>query len=198
MNKAAVMFSLGLLLSAAAMPQAQAQLFGPSDEEKAREADQDSKLSDLAGQIQQLQGRVQALEDQARSLTQTLAQSTGTNEELRHQIDLLDQKIDQQQKDFSYRLCMVSAAATGCRPGRPRPELRRRRDRAAGQCRASRGTPAPQPGAPLAPHRRRTRPARPPLPRRYCRAPGAARHVWERCPTDAVAARRWPTSSTRR
>jgi tol-pal system protein YbgF len=117
MNKAAVMFSLGLLLSAAAMPQARAQLFGPSDEEKAHEADQDSKLSDLAGQIQQLQGRVQALEDQARSLTQTLAQSTGTNEELRHQIDLLDQKIDQQQKDFSYRLCMVSAQQLGAGQG---------------------------------------------------------------------------------
>jgi hypothetical protein len=69
MHKTALMFSLGLLLSAAAMPSAQAQLFGPSDEEKAHEADQDSKLSDLAGQIQQLQGRVQALEDQARSLT---------------------------------------------------------------------------------------------------------------------------------
>ena len=117
MKKTAIMLSLGLLLSAAAMPSAQAQLFGPSDEEKAREADQDSKLSDLAGQIAQLQGRVQALEDQARSLTQTLAQTTGTNEELRHQIDLLDQKIDQQQKDFSYRLCMVSAQQLGAGGG---------------------------------------------------------------------------------
>ena len=31
----------------------------------------------------------------------------------RHQIELLNQKIDQQQKDFSYRLCMVSAQQLG-------------------------------------------------------------------------------------
>jgi tol-pal system protein YbgF len=117
MKKSVVVFSLGLLLSAAAMPAARAQLFGPSDEEKAHEADQDTKLTDLAGQNQQLQGRVQTLEDQARSLTQTLAQTTGTNEELRHQVDLLNQKIEQQQKDFSYRLCMVSAQQLGAGAG---------------------------------------------------------------------------------
>lgn len=111
MNKHIVIISLSLLLSAA--PAAQAQLFGPSDEEKAQEADQNQKLTDLAGQDQQLQGRVQALEDQARSLTQSLAQATGNNEELRHQIDLLTQKIDQQQKDFAYRLCMISAQQLG-------------------------------------------------------------------------------------
>ncbi len=116
MNKPLVIFTLALLVSAAA-PAAQAQLFGPSDEEKAHEADQDSKLSDLAGQNQQLQGRVQTLEDQARNLTQSLSQATGNNEELRHQIDLLNGKIDQQQKDFAYRLCMVSAQQLGAAGG---------------------------------------------------------------------------------
>ena len=113
MHPRAVIFSLSLLLSAAVMPPARAQLFGPSDEEKAHEADQDSKLGILNGLNQQLENRVQVLEDQARSLTATLTQATGANEELRHQIDLLGQKIDQQQKDFSYRLCMVSAQQLG-------------------------------------------------------------------------------------
>jgi tol-pal system protein YbgF len=106
-----MIISAGLLLCGA-LP-SQAQLFGPSDEEKAREDGQDSQLTALVGQNQQLAGRVQVLEDKARSLTETLAQATGGNEELRHQLDLLNQKIDQQQKDFSYRLCMVSAQQLG-------------------------------------------------------------------------------------
>jgi tol-pal system protein YbgF len=113
MTQRAAILLVSLFLSVAWAPAAEAQLFGPSDEEKAQEADQDTKLSDLATQNQQLQGRIQALEDQARSLTESLAQSTGSNEELRHQIDLINQKIDQQQKDFSYRLCMVSAQQLG-------------------------------------------------------------------------------------
>ena len=102
----------GASKSTAPLP-ASAQLFGPSDEEKAREAGQDSQLTTLADQNQQLAGRIQALEDKSRSLTDSLSQATGTNEELRHQIDLLSRKIDQQQKDFSYRLCMVSAQQLG-------------------------------------------------------------------------------------
>ena len=111
MNTRVLFFSLGLLLTAA--PVAEAQLFGPSDEEKAREADQDQKLTDLAAQNQQLEGRVQVLEDKNRALTETLAGTTNANEELRHEIDLMNQKIDQQQKDFAYRLCMVSAQQLG-------------------------------------------------------------------------------------
>jgi tol-pal system protein YbgF len=111
MRQRVLIFSLGLLLCAA--PVAQAQLFGPSDDEKAHEASQDSQLSALAAQNQQLEGRVQVLEDKTRSLTDSLAGATGANEELRHQIDLLNQKIDQQQKDFAYRLCMVSAQQLG-------------------------------------------------------------------------------------
>ena len=90
MNKRVLFFSLGLLLTAA--PMAQAQLFGPSDEEKAREASQNEQLSTLAAQNQQLEGRVQVLEDKTRSLTQTLAGATNTNEELRHQLDLMNQR----------------------------------------------------------------------------------------------------------
>src|SRR4051812_23470701 len=111
-QRAAVLF-LSLFLSAAVIPQAQAQLFGPSDEEKQRETDQDVQLGNLTNQNQQLQARIQSLEDQARSLVQTLSQATGNNEELRHQIDLLNQKVDQQQKDFAYRLCMISAQQLG-------------------------------------------------------------------------------------
>ncbi len=111
MKKRALVISLSLLLCGA-LP-SQAQLFGPSDEEKAHEASQDSQLATLADQNQQLAGRIQVLEDKSRSLTQSLAQATGTNEELRHQIDQLNQKIDLQQKDFSYRLCMVSAQQLG-------------------------------------------------------------------------------------
>jgi tol-pal system protein YbgF len=117
MKQRAAVFCLSLLISAMAVPEAEAQLFGPSDEEKQHEADQDSQLTNLAAQNQQLQGRAQALEDQARSLTQTLSQATGTNEELRHQIDLLNQKVEQQQKDFSYRLCMISAQQLGAGGG---------------------------------------------------------------------------------
>ncbi len=114
MNKAFLLSAALLLVS---VPAAQAQLFGPSDEEKQHEADQDSQLTNLAGQNQQLQGRIQVLEDQTRSLTQSLSQATGANEELRHQVDLLSQKLDQQQKDFSYRLCMVSAQQLGAGAG---------------------------------------------------------------------------------
>jgi tol-pal system protein YbgF len=111
MRHRVLIFSLGLLLCAA--PMAQAQLFGPSDDEKAHEASQDSQLSALAAQNQQLEGRIQVLEDKSRSLTDSLAGATGTNEDLRHQLDLLNQKIDQQQKDFAYRLCMISAQQLG-------------------------------------------------------------------------------------
>ena len=111
MNTRVLFFSLGLLLTAA--PVAQAQLFGPSDEEKAHEAGQDQQFQTLATQNQQLESRVQVLEDKNRSLTETLAGATNANEELRHQIDLLNQKIDKEQKDVAYRLCMVSAAQLG-------------------------------------------------------------------------------------
>jgi tol-pal system protein YbgF len=116
MNTRTVFFTLGLMLSGAAItaPAAQAQLFGESDEEKAaRQAHEDGQDS----QINQLGGRIQQLEDRVRGLTQSLSTATGTNEELAHQIQELRQKIDAQQKDFAYRLCMLSAQQLGADAG---------------------------------------------------------------------------------
>lgn len=103
---------------------AQAQLFGPSDEEvaaqKAHEDGQDSAIRQNASDIQratadlnQQQQQIRDLNDRVRSLTDSLARATGANEELSHQISLLNAKIDQQQKDFSYRLCTISAQQLG-------------------------------------------------------------------------------------
>lgn len=116
MNTRTVFFTLGLLLSGAAItaPAAHAQLFGESDEEKAaRQAHEDGQDN----QINQLGGRIQQLEDRVRGLTQSLSTATGTNEELAHQIQELRQKIDAQQKDFAYRLCMLSAQQLGADAG---------------------------------------------------------------------------------
>jgi tol-pal system protein YbgF len=112
MNTRTALFTLGLLLSGAVLtaPAAHAQIFGESDEEKAaRQAHEDGQ----DGQISQLGGRIQQLEDRVRGLTQSLSTATGNNEELAHQIQELRQKIDAQQKDFAYRLCMVSAQQLG-------------------------------------------------------------------------------------
>jgi tol-pal system protein YbgF len=92
---------------------ASAQLFGPSDEEKAREAAQDGGIRDLMGQTQQQDTRLRALEDKVRTLTDSLARATGANEELNHQIQMQTDKIDAMQKDFAYRLCTLSAQQMG-------------------------------------------------------------------------------------
>ena len=92
---------------------ASAQLFGPSDEETARENAQDSGIKDLQSATQQQDVRIKALEDKVRGLTDSLAQATGTNEELSHQIQLQNEKIDRMQKDFAYRLCSLSAQQLG-------------------------------------------------------------------------------------
>ena len=92
---------------------AQAQLFGPSDEQKAQEAAQDRQLDDLASQARQQSDRIRELEDKVRGLTSSLSQATGTNEELQHQIRQQDDKIDRMQKDFAYRLCQLSAQQLG-------------------------------------------------------------------------------------
>ncbi len=92
---------------------ANAQLFGPSDEEKAHEAGQDSAIHDLQGGAQAQDGRIRELEDKVRGLTASLSQATGTNEELQHQIQIQNDKIDRMQKDFAYRLCQLSAQQLG-------------------------------------------------------------------------------------
>jgi tol-pal system protein YbgF len=92
---------------------AQAQIFGPSDEDRAREAAQDSGIQELQGASQQQDARVRGLEDKVRGLTQSLSQATGANEELAHQIQLQNDKVDRMEKDFAYRLCTLSAQQLG-------------------------------------------------------------------------------------
>src|SRR5438445_208041 len=103
---------LALCLALGPVP-ASAQLFGPSDEEKAREAAQDSGIKDLQGAAQQQDARIKSLEDKVRGLTDSLSQATGSNEELSHQLQLQNDKIDKMQKDFAYRLCTLSAQQLG-------------------------------------------------------------------------------------
>lgn len=105
------LFVLGLALPLALAPlPASAQLFGPSDEEKAQvKAHEDGQ--DAA--IEQANQRIRDLEDRVRGLTSSLSQATGANEQLSHQMRQQDQKIDMMQKDFAYRLCTLSAQQLG-------------------------------------------------------------------------------------
>ena len=99
-------------LSLALMVPASAQLFGPSDEEKAHEAGQDGAIKELQNQtsvLPQQDARIRVLEDKIRGLTDSLANATGTNEELQHQMQIQNDKIDRMQKYFAYRLCTMSA-----------------------------------------------------------------------------------------
>jgi tol-pal system protein YbgF len=70
-------------------------------------------LQQLTAQNQQLENRVQQLEDKTRSLTESLAQATGNNEGLAHQIDVMNDKLERQGRDFAYRLCTLSAQQLG-------------------------------------------------------------------------------------
>ena len=120
------LLSTAILFLAAAMP-AQAQLFGPSDEQVAHENAQDAQLISNAQAIeqnrqqseqaqQQLQTQIRDLGDRIRNLTDSLARATGANEELGFQIGQLNGKIEQQSRDFSYRLCVISAQQLGADP----------------------------------------------------------------------------------
>lgn len=102
--------ALGVMMSP--LP-AGAQLFGPSDEDRAREAAQDNGIQELQGATQQQDSRVRSLEDKVQALTQSLSQATGRNEELGHQIQLQNDKLDRMEKDFAYRLCTLSAQQLG-------------------------------------------------------------------------------------
>lgn len=93
---------LAFVLAALAAAPAHAGLFGESDEEKAarlHEQNQDATINDL-------KQRVQDLED-------SLRQSTGQNEQLSHQVQQLNEKIERQRKDFEYRLCTIAAQQLG-------------------------------------------------------------------------------------
>ena len=92
---------------------ANAQIFGPSDEEKAQEAAQDQGIKDLQDKNQAQDERIKALEEKVQGLTESLSQATGANEELGHQIQQQNDKLDRMQKDFAYRLCQLSAQQLG-------------------------------------------------------------------------------------
>jgi tol-pal system protein YbgF len=115
MKKAFLLIS-ATALSLTLMAPASAQLFGPSDEEKAHEAGQDGAIHDLQNQTSVLpsyDARIRGLEDKVNGLTQSLSQATGSNEELQHQIQQQNDKIDRMQRDFQYRLCTLSAQQLG-------------------------------------------------------------------------------------
>ncbi len=83
-----------------------ADLFGPSDEEKAaaaaaaqREDTQDSNISNL--------GR------RADDIEESLRRLTGEIEVLEHRLDETDQRIDRMKKEFDYKLCALSAQQLG-------------------------------------------------------------------------------------
>lgn len=110
---------------------AQAQLFGPSDEEvaaeKAHEDGQDNQIRANAAALQQLQSQatqnqnqVQAqlrtLNDRVQSLTESLARATGANEDLSNQLAQMNNRMEQQNREFSYRICMISAQQLGADP----------------------------------------------------------------------------------
>src|SRR5215469_8443043 len=113
MTKQRLLVSLLAFSLALAPMAANAQLFGPSDEEKAREDAQDQGVKDLQSASQQQDGRLKSLEDKIQALTDSLSHLTGTNEELSHQIQQQNEKIDRMQKDFAYRLCQLSAQQMG-------------------------------------------------------------------------------------
>lgn len=80
-----------------------ADLFGPSDEERAAAAQheqaQDSSLTTL-------DQRASGLEDSLRRLT-------GQVEVLEHRLDEFDTRLERMQKDFNYKLCTLSAQQLG-------------------------------------------------------------------------------------
>jgi tol-pal system protein YbgF len=107
-----------------------AQLFGPSDEQIAHGKAQDDQIranrdtiqqltqqSQASQQgIQQLQGQIRDLNDRVRNLTDSLARATGANEELQHQLTQTNSRLAQQERDFAYRLCVLSAQQLGADP----------------------------------------------------------------------------------
>lgn len=125
MTKRLVLSAFAIFLLAAGP--AQAQLFGPSDEEvaaeKAHEDGQDNQiranatlLQQLQGQLTQTQAQIRTLNDRVQSLTDSLTRATGTNEELANQINQMNARMEQQSRDFAYRICMVSAQQLGADP----------------------------------------------------------------------------------
>ena len=79
-----------------------ADIFGPSDEEKAAAAQAAQHVKDQDANIATVNQRENDIEDQIRRLT-------GQIEVLNHRLDELDQRLDRMKKDFDYRFCTLSA-----------------------------------------------------------------------------------------
>jgi len=91
-----------------------ADLFGPSDAEKAAAA--------AAAQHEQSQdSSIANLNQRAGDIEESLRRLTGQIEVLNHRLDEMDQRIDRMKKDFDYKLCTVSAQQLGATaaPGAP-------------------------------------------------------------------------------
>jgi tol-pal system protein YbgF len=80
-----------------------ADLFGESDDEKARRLQHEQNQDDA----------IRSLNDKTRDLEDTIRNLTGENETLAHRVDELNAKIDRMQKDFEYRICQLSAQQLG-------------------------------------------------------------------------------------
>jgi tol-pal system protein YbgF len=95
-----------LALGALSIVPAHAGLFGESDEEIAarqHEKDQDAALADLTQRVHDLE--------------QSLSRATGDNESLSHQVQVLNDKLERQRKDFEYRLCTIASQQLGAGQG---------------------------------------------------------------------------------
>jgi tol-pal system protein YbgF len=95
-----------LALGALSIAPAHAGLFGESDEEKAarqHEKDQDAAIADLGQRVHDLE--------------QSLSRATGDNENLSHQVQQLNDKLERQKRDFEYRLCTIAAQQLGAGQG---------------------------------------------------------------------------------
>ena len=98
--------------NAQAQPVETADLFGPSDADKAAAAAAAQREQNQDANIATLNQRAGDIEDQFRKLT-------GQIEVLNHRLDEMDQRIDRMQKDFDYKLCTMSAQQLGATPGQP-------------------------------------------------------------------------------
>jgi tol-pal system protein YbgF len=91
-----------------------ADIFGPSDEEKAAAA--------AAAQREQNQDQgLATLNQRAGDIEESLRKLTGEIEVLNHRLDEIDQRMDRMKKDFDYKLCTMSAQQLGAQgaPGSP-------------------------------------------------------------------------------
>jgi tol-pal system protein YbgF len=95
-------------------PQQTADIFGPSDEEKAAAAAAAQREQTQDANIATLNQRASDIEDQIRKLT-------GEIEVLNHRLDEIDQRMDRMKKDFDYKLCTMTAQQLGAQAGAGQP-----------------------------------------------------------------------------